>query len=59
MAHGIITTGGRELLSRLLSGKSGLTGIMHLAVGDGDSTFSNPTANSALRRRNRHPTQTS
>jgi len=43
MALGIITTGGRELLARLLSGESGLTGITHLAVGDGDGTFTNPT----------------
>jgi len=42
MALGMITTVGRTLLARLLRGEPGLTGITHLAVGDGDGTFTDP-----------------
>jgi hypothetical protein len=39
---GVITNVGRILLARLLKGEPGQTGLTHLAVGDGDETFTDP-----------------
>ena len=42
MSLGLITNAGRILLAQLLKGEPGLTGITHMAVGDGDGTFTDP-----------------
>jgi hypothetical protein len=39
---GVITNVGRILLARLLKGEEGQTGLTHMAVGDGDETFTDP-----------------
>ena len=44
MSLGIITNAGRILLAQLLKGEPGLTGITHMAVGDGDGTFTDPAS---------------
>lgn len=44
MSLGLITNAGRILLAQLLKGEPGLTGITHMAVGDGDGTFTDPAS---------------